>query len=152
MVLITSFSIMLGDSTLNFPFLSENLHQPCSSQLLKSKQVVISVQCHAAPWLEAVPYTSWTTHWDFYPGLQLSPVSLKPKSSVSYCFLIFCCYFCPGSDGAPQSCGDSYFPYTSCGNEGMSAECLALTLTDLTLLPGRCPNVTKMNHMGSPST
>lgn len=92
--LVTSFRTMLGETPLNFPFQSESLHQPCSSQLLESKQVFAPGQCRAAPWLEAVLYTPWTIHWDFHPGLQFSSI-WKPNnlefsffsSSVAMCVL-----------------------------------------------------------------
>lgn len=143
--LITSSRIMLGETPLNS---SCPVWKPLPTMFFSApweQTVFAPVQCHAAPWLEAVPVRPW----DFHPGLQSSSV---PESQMIYSFLILCCSLCPGSDGDPQACSGSYSPYTTCRNAGMSTECLALTLTDLILLPGSCSNATKMNHMGSPST
>lgn len=107
---------MLGETTLNFPVQSESLHQPCSSQVLESKQVFTPVQCHTAACLEAAPVHPLDCTLGHSPRLAV----LKTKWFGFYSFLILCCYLCPGSDGAPQACRHSYAPYTSCGNAGMS--------------------------------
>lgn len=144
LMLITSFSIIL---LIFLSILKTSISHVLLSSLRANRCYFCAMPCSTLAW--SYP---WTTCWELNLGLQLSPVSLKAKSLWFYSFLVLCWYFCPWWDGAPQSCSDSYFPYSTCRNVGMNAECLALTLTDLTLLPGRCPNVTKMNHMGSPSS
>lgn len=91
-------------------------------------------------------YTPWTAHWGIHPGLQF----WKPND-LGFILFSFSVATCVLDQMELLRLVEIVILLTPpVGMQGW-AQCLALTLTDLILLPRSYSNATKMNHMGSPS-